>query len=357
METFALILDNNKKDDNGVTFVEKFGDIVAFTFVLSIATLLALNEGFRKRIACKRKNVWRILKDLPINPWISVAMLMVLLPILGGCLNRFRGGWQLFGLNPGDTLKRLSLALPTGFIFHIILGGDAWLGIALSVFSFLGLIEGWGCYFSMAEKFPWSVLHPHTDCAYLEHRYGMFDFFLGKPNISWTREEAWNRDYAGMSMRGLAWTLPLGIAMHAGGHGSLWMLAGSLMGAVYHIGHHVHSKIENFKQGVQVAEFLFGASLYLLYTLAALNQAAEKFDEEVEVENVCNNQFLISSQIPLLGKPQTPSIPRKMANSNEETVGLRRFVRTMCSCISRALFLFSVANIAFFVYAGVTHQH
>ena len=51
----------------------------------------------------------------------------------------------------------------------------------------------------MARGFPITSVDQHTDCAYVDDRNGMFDFFLGKPDMSWTETLAWERDFVGVS--------------------------------------------------------------------------------------------------------------------------------------------------------------
>ena len=98
-----------------------------------------------------------------------------------------------------------------------------------------GCIEGWGCYYAMAENLP--VLHPgdHSDCAG-ESRGGMFDWLLGKPLWEWTESRRFLRDFSGMFLRGYVWLATTGIGLHSAGYGVAPLLAGGVSAATVGLG-------------------------------------------------------------------------------------------------------------------------
>ena len=156
----------------------------------------------------------------------------------------------------GDWLGRWTIGLATGFWLAMLTGNPyiavwSWIFIwfvsrTVVAAAFLvqhlqqsycgqGCIEGWGCYYAMAENLP--VLHPgdHSDCAG-ESRGGMFDWLLGKPLWEWTESRRFLRDFSGMFLRGYVWLVTTGIGLHSAGYGVAPLLAGGVSAATVGLG-------------------------------------------------------------------------------------------------------------------------
>ena len=262
-----------------------YSDMITACVVLAVAVLIV---AIPKARAALRKRRWDFFTWLsnccPKHATLAVACLFVGLAFVGGLLNRVRGGWQPGGLcaKGGDLCARMMFSVPSGIVFAALGGGNLYLCASIILFNYLGIIEGWGCYFNMARGWP---LKPgdHADCVGEPTRNGMFDWFLGKPDMDWTFFQAWSRDWNGMSMRGLVWTVALGILVSAAGFRKskqrkvcyldgevAWAAGGILMGLVYELGHDIPCTLPNFSQGTPLAEFLWGAWLWTLYGAVVL---------------------------------------------------------------------------------------
>ena len=172
-----------------------------------------------------------------------VVLLAFCLVIVGGAMNRLRGGWAPFhpdGKPGGDFEGRMLLGVPTGLLV-LLLTGQPVLALHSALMFYQGTLMGWGCYQGMgrgaAAPADWS------DCARDNKRWGMFDFFLGEAQEDWApcggagggvpgfepcslSNRKYRRDFCAMALRGLAWTLPPGAAMHRAGYGPTVALGG-----------------------------------------------------------------------------------------------------------------------------------
>lgn len=170
---------------------------------------------------------------------------VLLLPLLGAVLNRFRGGWcewlscYNFGPSGGNALThdgwlRFAFAMPTGVLIALATapresrraGGFPWssivLGAAVSLLTFFGLFVGWGAYFSMGRN-------PDEAAA----REGVFDWLLGRAQAGDEFQTRFHRDAAGMALRGYIATLPSGLLLKWMGYGWLPAMSGALMSLAY----------------------------------------------------------------------------------------------------------------------------
>ncbi len=153
----------------------EYGDLIEAALYTAVALSLAYLPPFRGTM---RDHGWR--RQLASCGWVVLLIAMLLLPFVGGVFNRIRGGWRPLG-SPSwmqdHSLSRLAtIGVPNG-IMAGALSGNALLGVHFGIFSFLGALPGWGCYYAMA--FDDSFSHP-DDCAATPNRYGMFDWLLGK---------------------------------------------------------------------------------------------------------------------------------------------------------------------------------
>ena len=142
------------------------------------------------------------------------------------------------------------------------------------------MLYGWGCYMAMGRPFEELGEDAHTDCINEPDRDGMFDLLLGIPNLDWSWQRRWARDYAGMGLRGIVWTMPMGFGFGSSSEYAVTaMLSGVLMSFGYELGYHSSSSFENFGNGTPAAEFIWGGmmfSLFLVCFVAEMQGNAEK---------------------------------------------------------------------------------
>ncbi len=132
--------------------------------------------------------------------------------LLGGLLNRWRGGWLAFP--PSHTLRRLGLTLALVGLVGAKTGDPYATAAALLLFP--GLLPSWGRWFDMGR--------------------------MGKDD-----------DLLGMTGRGMVLTGLLGGALALLGHGPWVMLAGATMGPIYWLAWWIHDKV-----GLRRGDFLDG---------------------------------------------------------------------------------------------------
>ncbi|GMH96608.1 hypothetical protein TrVE_jg8156 [Triparma verrucosa] len=108
----------------------------------------------------------------------------------------------------------------------------------------------------------------HSDCINEDDRFGMFDLILGIPQLDWSWYRRWARDYAGMSLRGVVWTAPMGVGMRGWGDNdnTFSQMIGALMGLAYQCGHYWVDWTEpDFSKGSPAAEFIWGAVMSVAF--------------------------------------------------------------------------------------------
>lgn len=109
----------------------------------------------------------------------------------------------------------------------------------------------------------------------LASREGIFDWMLARQLKDWNFTRRFVREYSGMSLRGLVWTLPQGYALQQFGFGWQYSLSGSLMGAVYYAG--AESKFEPnntdfFDSTIAHSEFYWGTFMWFVLIITCLSQ-------------------------------------------------------------------------------------
>lgn len=210
---------------------------------------------------------------------------ILLSAVLGALIFRIRGG-GFFPL-PATWLARLVYALYTGAVVYVALRAD-WrealiLATAATALAYLTIILGWGEWMQCGNDpsnykarirvaaIDWVLLktfgplwRPAEDVTAPDlsdpsdhHRFDCIDSPTGKVRPKWWRE--W-RDSAGMALRGLIISVPMGGAFAIVGHpnGYALMAVGALMGPAYWVGNNVKCRIENFRTGPELAEAFWG---------------------------------------------------------------------------------------------------
>jgi hypothetical protein len=122
------------------------------------------------------------------------------------------------------------MAVPTALLVFV-LGFNLRASLVVGVLTWTSLFIGWGTYISIGNNTK----------AYAS-RLGVFDWILGRVDVTWKENEFFRRflrDYTGMSLRGLQWTLPSGYVLYLLGYGWQYSLCGSEMGAIYALGNYI----------------------------------------------------------------------------------------------------------------------
>lgn len=124
------------------------------------------------------------------------------------------------------------------------------------------------------------IIFPHFS---LHSQAGAFDWLLGRQGQNWSVNERFVREYSGMSLRGLVWTLPQGYALEQMGFGWEYSLTGSVMPLVYYMGAkmnttHVHGHpMKKLMDGtIAVSELLWGVWVWFVLIVACLAQAVRR---------------------------------------------------------------------------------
>lgn len=193
--------------------------------------------------------------DAPPPSWAVMDYWLIALAIIGGLLNRWRGGWLL---GPGATGRRMILAAATTAWVLALLqsGANTEAALFASCFwglSYLGWVPGWGSYMDMGRS-------GKPDNEFLRPLLNLFFADTGN-NLA--------RDFAGMTIRGLVVTAPAGavLAYWYLTAGLIYAASGLAMGAVYWLAWKVGEagmfgvkfwRVKNFEAGPPLGEFLFG---------------------------------------------------------------------------------------------------
>ncbi|EGD75118.1 hypothetical protein PTSG_06773 [Salpingoeca rosetta] len=233
-----------------------------------------------------------------LGVWVWEAVCLLSLAIMGGVLNHMRGSSggvltsdaftascdskNCVGYWVAHVYTRLLMALPTAALVQL-LSRNTKLTLVFAFATFVSIFVGWGCYFSIG----WS------DTGY-NSRSGFLDWLIGRELEGWDFSRRFIRDYAGMGMRGLMWTLPAGYVMHHEGYGWQFSLSGAVMPAIYAFGFRDHpiwtadgwqpltcsdppfSQDWAFSTGTPMSEFLFGTWFWMCLLVALLRRSPSR---------------------------------------------------------------------------------
>ncbi|XP_035657998.1 uncharacterized protein LOC118403395 [Branchiostoma floridae] len=209
---------------------------------------------YRKTSRCRRALVTSL-----------VLCLLLGCCLLGGFLNRCRGGYvdfgSMMGYWPAHVTSRLIMAVPTGLAVWLA-SQNVRAGLVAFLMTWLGLYVGWGTYMSLGE-----------DTAGYNSRSGVFDWALGRQMQNWSYPRRVVRDYAGMSLRGLIWTTPQGYVLYHLGLGWCPSLSGALMGLVYFAGNHGDTPL---CKNTACSEYLWGIWVWLVLLTSSLYGAVTR---------------------------------------------------------------------------------
>ena len=123
---------------------------------------------------------------------------------------------------------------------------------------------------------------------------GSFDWLIGRQAYNWTINERFVREYSGMALRGLIWTMPQGYVLEQLGFGWEYSLSGSIMPLLYFIGantanaFHAHGHQKVFMDGtIAVSEFMWGMFIWFALLQACLSQAVRRARVWIYKKNPC----------------------------------------------------------------------
>ena len=127
----------------------------------------------------------------------------------------------------------------------------------------------------------------HIYYSLFSSREGAFDWLLGRQAYNWSNPDAkterFAREYSGMSLRGLIWTLPQGYVLEQLGFGWEYSLTGSVMPLLYFIGAntnttHVHGhRLRELVDGtIAVSELIWGMWVWFVLIIACLSQSVRR---------------------------------------------------------------------------------
>ncbi len=158
------------------------------------------------------------------------------LSIIGGLLNRWRGGWGPNPFGSGTTIRRVLFSVATAAWATVLLGASWWAPVFALAF-WVGLMPGWGRWMD-----------------------------LGRNNGEWD----W--DFAMLSLRGLFLTaLPAVPLYFWPGHDLsatlLFAGCGLFMGVCYELAYRIPSRVKNFQRGPELGEVVFGTWIWLVLAL------------------------------------------------------------------------------------------
>jgi hypothetical protein len=133
---------------------------------------------------------------------------------------------------------------------------------------------------------------------------GIFDWLIGRQEEPWNYTRRFIRDFSGMSLRGLVWTLPQGYVLEQLDFGWQYSLSGSLMGVVYYIGSLVSVRLFSFfNSTIAYSEFIWGTWIWFVLVVCNATQLihyARQWIHSRRVSNLVNphakyHQFLYKS--------------------------------------------------------------
>ncbi|XP_065192095.1 uncharacterized protein LOC135823176 [Sycon ciliatum] len=205
---------------------------------------------------------------------------------VGGYLNRARGGavTPVGGYWSRHILARAMVGLPTGAIVGLFALSWRPFPVVATVTS-VSLIIGWGCYFDVTtQEHGWSS------------RQGIFDWLIGREEEGWPQYRVFYHNYAGMALRGLAWTSPQGYILYHMGYGWQFSVTGCLMSAPYSFGWYMHS-YSWMARGQPWCETVWGYYIWVVMITVAMAGLLERLRENSRTGHTRHVPYYLSSYI------------------------------------------------------------
>lgn len=165
--------------------------------------------------------------------------MIFLIMILGGFMNRIRGGWLNTGLS--DILN----AAAFGALYSALT--LSWVGILAGIGMYVGSLSGWGRYI-----------------GYMGGIRGNWDTHKGREEVRWIdrvlsksplSDRWWG--FCGLAIRGLFWGACIAALTL-----NPWALIGVTMPICYFIGISLEQVIRKIRGGFEYGEIIFGSVLW-----------------------------------------------------------------------------------------------
>jgi hypothetical protein len=209
---------------------------------------------------------------LDVNPYI----LALLAFLLCGLINRWRGGWTPIGLlNFNKQVRRGVLVWSFIFVAGMCVPLNFGYALLMAALGFVGLVVGWGSYMDLGTS-------PNKDNERLKP---ILDFLLGDDSDSggsngeWHKtivhDTAFRRDFLGLTLRGILFTLLMFLPMAFVGVPYVayfgLLLVGAVMAPTYYLATlpvgRISKQVPHFNWGPELGEFLFAGSMSALIVL------------------------------------------------------------------------------------------
>lgn len=196
----------------------------------------------------------------------ALAVLAIGLVVVGGLLNRLRGGWS--GAQEPSEGYRWLLGAYNGMLVMLVCTFERWnmkkrvaFLVVVSLFLSLSYYADWDVYDGLGRPMSSRASVPTV---------GLFDWLIGTPHENWSFWQRFARDFAGLSLRGLMQTGAPGLLFYFFGYGWELFLSGLSMGALYAIG--FSSPLGGpFSSGREFSELLWGMWTSAVLLFACLN--------------------------------------------------------------------------------------
>ncbi|XP_065192104.1 uncharacterized protein LOC135823184 [Sycon ciliatum] len=203
----------------------------------------------------------------------SIALLTFILScsLLGAYLNHVRGDGDYIQHDDDywyhHIFSRIAVAVPTAVIMAICAGSWKPLPIVAALTT-CSLFIGWGCYYNVA-----------FDKTGYPARSGVFDWLIGRQEQDWSTGRIFAHNFAGMALRGLAWTAPQGYILFHLGYGWQHAVSGALMSTVYALGY-VMPSAGHMTKGTNWSEYIWGYWIWAVGISASLASLMEQLKEK-----------------------------------------------------------------------------
>eukprot|EP00049_Salpingoeca_infusionum_P019013 m.359753 g.359753 ORF g.359753 m.359753 type:complete len:402 (+) comp18708_c0_seq1:330-1535(+) len=240
-------------------------------------------------------------KCATIGVGLTDLLFITAIAVCGGVFNHMRGSGG--GTLPADAFSktcdasvpnyecggywvshiytRLLFAVPTGALIQLLTRNPK-LSLLCTFAMFISIFIGWGSYFGMG-----------VDNNGFNSRSGFMDWILGREleGFEWSRR--WIRDFAGMGVRGLLWTLPSGYMLTWNGYHWGFAASGAMMPAIYSLANYLKNEwtADNWEpltctnppfsqdwameKGIPMAEFLFGFWLWFCLAVGLMRRTPD----------------------------------------------------------------------------------
>lgn len=245
------VLESADKFDNNLSFLYLISLLCSFGCSLGITYCLKHKTHLNKKF-----DVWKCFAKFPsYRSVLATSLVAVTAAFVGGLCNATDGG--IF-------VRASFCAVPAG-VLAAMLSGSPILFATSAIFTFTGILQSPVCLESMVVN---------KDCLNNTDAFGSFDWFLGTPSPSWTEDSKWSHDMLDLTLRGLMWTIPLGLPIRSYSYSSLVSFSGLAMGIAYSVGSANSVPfplcLMGVLPGMSLGNFYMGAWMFFAITICVL---------------------------------------------------------------------------------------